>query len=72
MRPSGRLRAVGSLLVVAALLAGCPGDDEGDDEPSTTEETRPPGEIVDGGTMRLGVGGPVVGSSTPMPSSLTA
>ncbi|MGH9084543.1 MAG: ABC transporter substrate-binding protein [Acidimicrobiales bacterium] len=61
MRPAGRARAVLGLLAVAALLAGCPGDDEeGDDRPSTTEERRPTGEIVDGGTMRLGVGGAIV------------
>jgi ABC-type transport system substrate-binding protein len=61
MRPGGRLRAVLGLLAVTALLAGCPGDDDGDDDrPSTTEETRPPGEIVEGGTMRLGIGGPIV------------
>ena len=61
MRPAGRLRAVPVLVAVAMLLAGCPGDDEGDDDrPSTTEERRPPGEIVEGGTMRLGIGGPLV------------
>jgi ABC-type transport system substrate-binding protein len=61
MRPGGRLRAVLGLLAVTALLAGCPGDDEGDDDrPSTTEETSRPGEIVEGGTLRLGLGGPIV------------
>jgi ABC-type transport system substrate-binding protein len=62
MRPAGRLRAVGGVLAVAALLAACSGDDEDDDaRPSTTvEDTRPAGEIVDGGTLRLALGGPVV------------
>jgi oligopeptide transport system substrate-binding protein len=49
------LRITGSILLAAAALTACSGG--GDPRPTTS--TRPPGQIVEGGTMRLGLGGPV-------------
>jgi ABC-type transport system substrate-binding protein len=60
MPARGRARAVAIAVLVAGLVAGC--TDHGG-EPlasSTTTTTRPPGEIVEGGTARLGVAGPIV------------
>ncbi|MEO7429323.1 MAG: ABC transporter substrate-binding protein, partial [Acidimicrobiales bacterium] len=48
-------RGIGPLLVVAALAA-CSG---GSDGPAATTSTRDPGKVVDGGTLRLGLGGPL-------------
>lgn len=62
MRAGGRARRIagstvlGAVLASVALLAACTSKD-GADRPTTT--TRPPGEIVEGGTLRLGLGGPV-------------
>jgi ABC-type transport system substrate-binding protein len=57
MRAGGRaLRVLGSVLVVAGVLAGCT---SGNGDPDAAPTTRPPQGPVDGGTVRLGLGGPV-------------
>lgn len=47
------LRISGALLFVALLGAGCTDDGAG---PSTTTTARPAGKVVEGGTVRLGLG----------------
>jgi len=48
------------LLLAAAGLAGCTDDDGGSDGNADGTTTAPPDEIVEGGTVRLGLAGPVV------------
>jgi ABC-type transport system substrate-binding protein len=54
-------RTAAALLLAAAGLAGCTGDDGGSDgNADGTTTTAPPAEIVEGGTIHLGLAGPVV------------
>lgn len=55
MRAAGSALRIAAALVLTGALAAC--SRETDRSPSTT--SRPPGEIVEGGTLRLGLGGPV-------------
>ena len=60
MAAGGRApKTAAALLVCAGLLSACSGGggDDGPAAPSTSEAT---GEVVDGGTIRLGMAGPVV------------
>jgi ABC-type transport system substrate-binding protein len=47
------------LLLCATALSACTGDDDGGSD-GGADTTAPPDEIVDGGTMRLGLGGPLL------------
>lgn len=50
------IRICGSVLLVALVAAGCTDDDS---PPRTTSTTRAPGEVVEGGTVRLGLSAPI-------------
>lgn len=60
MRAGGRApRTAAALVLCAALLGACIGG--GDDEAAPDRATTiPPGEVVEGGTVHLGLAGPVV------------
>lgn len=55
LRAGRGLRTAGALLLAVALVASCTGDDGA--EPTST--TRAADEVVEGGTLRLGLAGPV-------------